>query len=121
MYHTKFDKLKVKEYYLNPLIGVGHHSNQQVDQHNHRHQHVNAEDYFEQILHPIGLSGFGDILYLVHLRLFGCRLTEDGEEEQLKRGNRMHAHWEPSQIHKNNKQHLAGHSAGRMKGKNNNR
>ena len=29
---------------LNPLVGVGHHRNQKVDQHHRCHQHVEPED-----------------------------------------------------------------------------
>lgn len=58
---------------LNSLIGIAHHSDQEINKHHHRHQHVNAEGELEEDGRPIGLHHF-------YLELFVCRLTEDGEE-----------------------------------------
>lgn len=77
--------------YLNPLIGVRHHSNQEIDEDDDRHQHVNAKDNFEQIFGPIGLRLRGARNELVHLRLFGRGLAEDGKEQQLERQYGIHA------------------------------
>lgn len=46
-------------YYLNALIGIGHHGDEQIDEDDDRYQHVDSEHNLEQILDPIGLCGRG--------------------------------------------------------------
>lgn len=61
---------------LYPLIGIAHHGDQEINEHHHRHQHVNAEGELEEDRRPLGLVKF-------YLEIFVCRLAEDGEEQQL--------------------------------------
>lgn len=77
--------------YLNPLIGIGHHGNQEVDQHNHRHQHINTEHNFEQIFRPIRLRSRLASVNFIDLRLLGIRLTEDSKEQQLEWRDWVHS------------------------------
>lgn len=68
---------------LYPLIGIAHHGDQKINKHHHRHQHVNAEGELEENFRPKGL-------YWFYLEFSVCRLTEDGEEQQLDRENGIH-------------------------------
>lgn len=69
---------------LYPLIGITHHSDQEINKHHHRHQHVNAEGELEKDGRPFRLYD------PFCLELFVCRLTEDGEEQQLDRVYGIH-------------------------------
>jgi len=67
------------------LIGVAHHSDQQVDQDDDRHQHVDAKDGLKQINGPRRLVG------VCGLPQFGRRRhAEHGEKQQLKRVDWAH-------------------------------
>jgi len=68
---------------LYSLISIAHHGDQEINEHHHRHQHVNAEGELEENGRPLGL-------HCLYLELFVCRLTEDGEEQQLDREYGIH-------------------------------
>jgi len=68
---------------LYSLIGIAHHSDQEINKHHHRHQHVNTEGKLEENGRPRGL-------HIFYLELFVCRLTEDGEEQELDREYGIH-------------------------------
>ena len=70
---------------LDPLIGVAHHGDEEIDEHDHGHQHVDAEGQLEETGCPLGLI-------LLDLELAVGRLTKDGEEEVLEREHRIHFH-----------------------------
>lgn len=80
-------------WYLNSLVRIRHHSNEQIDKYNHWHQHVNAKDNFEQVLGPIWLRFRGVRGQFINLCLIGGGLTKYSEKEQFKGRNRIHAHW----------------------------
>lgn len=73
--------------YLYPLIRVRHHSNQQVNEHDDRDEHVGAEYDFEQVFRPLGPQ--------VALRVNVVRrcLSKHGEEKPLERNYRSHWNW----------------------------
>ena len=72
-----------KSSYLNPLIGVAHHSNEQVDEDNDGDQDVNGETDLEQLQGPIPNV-------VVHLEVLGSRQTKQGEEQALKHMQRSY-------------------------------
>lgn len=68
--------------YLDTLVSVRHHRNEECNQHHYRHQQVAAEHELEEVLRPRGPQR-GDV---VQVRQGG--LAENGEEQSLERLDR---------------------------------
>ena len=67
-----FDSLHTLEPHLDSLIGVAHHSNEQVDEHDDRDHQVEGKDHLEHLVGPLpNVVG--------HLQVLGS-----GEAEELK-------------------------------------
>ena len=68
-----FDSLHTLEPHLDSLIGVAHHSNEQVDEHDDCDEEVGGEDHLEH------LGGPGPDV-VVQLEVLGAVEAEQGEE-----------------------------------------
>lgn len=68
------------------MIGIGHHSNEQINQHNDRDQHVNAENAFKKHLRPVRLvvRVFDVRVVAGAFQIVGGRLAEYREKQQIK-------------------------------------
>lgn len=75
---------------LNSLVGITHHSNEQIYENYDRNQHINSKCQFEEDGSPLWLIGF-DLELAV-----GC-LAEDSEEEVLKGKYGIHFYWNSRQ------------------------
>lgn len=88
--------------YLDTLVGIGHHSNEQIDQHNDRDQHVNSENELKKHLRPRGL-----IIAIFHIwvgllvgggfQVVSGGLAENREKQQLKSTDRVLFDWNHKQ------------------------
>lgn len=79
--------------YLNALVRIGHHSDEQVDQNDHRNQHVHAIDDFEQNFGPVWLVIVVSGVITGYFELVGARLAEHGKKEQLESADRVLLDW----------------------------
>lgn len=69
--------------YLDTLVRVCHHSNEEINKHNHGYQHVNPEYEFEQYFGPEGLIVLSS-LPILSFELIGRGLAENREKQQLE-------------------------------------
>lgn len=69
---------------LYALISVAHHSNEEIDEYDYRHQHVNCENEFEQICFPV----LGKVPWSA--KAVVRRLTKYRKEQQFHAFERAH-------------------------------
>lgn len=72
--------------YLYTLVSIGHHSNEEINQHNDRHQHVNAENAFKKHFRPVRLvvRVFDVRVVAGTFQIVGGGLAEYREKQQIK-------------------------------------
>lgn len=79
--------------YLDTLVGIRHHSNEQINQHYDRDEHVYAEYNFKQDLSPGRLVIIFRGLIGVTFHVIGIGLAENREKQQFKSSDRVLLDW----------------------------
>lgn len=79
--------------YLDTLIGIRHHSNEQINQHYDRDEHVNAEYDLKEDLRPEGLVIMIDRVIGVDFHSVGGGLAENREKQQLESSDWVLLDW----------------------------